>query len=231
MKRLYARVRTVDVSGGFTIALDDKPIRTPGRWPLLLPTRDLAEAIAEEWRGQGAKVRPDTMPLMQLAATAIDHVVIKRTEVETVVLRYAETDTVCYRADQPAELARLQEAAWDPLLDWLEEEHGVRLAVQTGVLPVAQSPEALAGLAEALTEMDAWRLTAFQAAAASSGSFVIALALVDRRIDAEEAFRVAEIDSSFQIERWGEDAEASHRRATLAADLAAARRFHDLLGH
>lgn len=231
MKRLYARVRTVDVSGGFTVALDDRPIRTPGKWPLLLPTRDLGEAIAEEWRAQGSKVRPDTMPLMQLAATAIDHVVIKRSEVEAVVLRYAETDMVCYRAEQPAELARLHEAAWDPLLDWLAEEYGVRLLASAGILPLAQPVEALAGLAEVLAAMDSWRLTAFQAAASASGSFVIALALIDGRIDAHEAFRLAEIDSSFQIERWGEDQEASQRRATLAADLAAARRFHDLLGH
>jgi chaperone required for assembly of F1-ATPase len=231
VKRLYARVRTVDVSGGFTVALDDRPIRTPGRWPLLLPTRDLAEAVAEEWRAQGSRVRPDTMPLMQLAATAIDHVVIKRPEVEATVLRYAETDAVCYRTDQPPELARLEEAAWNPLLDWLAEEYGVRLLVSAGIVPVMQPVEAMAGLAEVLAAMDSWRLTAFQAAASAGGSFVIALALIDRRIDPEEAFRLAEIDSSFQIERWGEDAEALQRRVTLAADLAAARRFHDLLGH
>jgi chaperone required for assembly of F1-ATPase len=231
VKRLYARAGIVDVPEGFAVALDDRPVKTPGRWPLVLPTRGLADAIADEWRGQGTSVRPHTMPLMQLAATVLDHVAIRRAEVEAITLRFAETDTVCYRADQPAELVRLQGATWNPLLDWLAEEYGARLSVATGVLPVEQPPGALAAMADAMAAMDHWRLCAFQAAAASGGSFVIALALMDGRLDAEDAFRAAELDSGFEIDRWGEDAEASARRATVAADLAAARRFHDLLGH
>jgi chaperone required for assembly of F1-ATPase len=73
-----------------------------------------------------------------------------------------------------------------------------------------------------------WRLGAFQSAVASSGSFVIGLALIDGRIDADEAFAAAELDAGFEIDRWGDDAEAARRRAVVATDLAAARRFADL---
>jgi chaperone required for assembly of F1-ATPase len=59
---------------------------------------------------------------------------------------------------------------------------------------------------------------------------VIALALLEGRLDAEGAFEVSQIDETFQIEAWGEDAEAARRRAALAADIAAAARFLDLLG-
>jgi chaperone required for assembly of F1-ATPase len=230
MKRLYTRVGVADMPEGYAIGLDDRPVKTPGRWPLVLPTRNLAEAVADEWRTQGTSVRPETMPLMQLAATVLDHIIPRRRDVEATTLRYAETDTVCYRADAPAELVRLQCVAWDPLLDWLESAFGVRLAVVAGVLPLRQSEEALRTLADAMVAMDPWRLCAFQSATASSGSFVIALALLERRIDAEEAFRLAELDASFEIDRWGEDGEATARRATVARDLAAARRFHELLG-
>jgi chaperone required for assembly of F1-ATPase len=216
---------------GFALALDDRPVNTPGRWPLVVPTRALADAVAHEWRVQGSTIRPETMPLMQLAATVLDHIGLYRAEVMAATLRYAETDAICYRADQPAALVRLQSAAWDPLVEWLAADYGVRLNTVSGIVPVAQPAETLDALRRAMEEMDDWRLCAFQSAASSSGSFVIALALLDGRLDAEDAFRVAEIDASFEIDHWGEDPVATARRATVAADLAAARRFHDLLGH
>lgn len=230
MKRLYVEVQIVQTPHGFAVALDDRPIKTPGRWPLVLPTRALAEGIAGEWREQGTSVRPETMPLMQLAATVLDHLATHRADVEAATLRFAETDLVCYRAEAPPELVRLQRAHWEPLLDWLMEVYGVRLAVTAGILPISQPPEAIQALGAILRGMDDWRLGAFQAATAAGGSFVIGLALMDGRIDAEQAFGAAELDEIYGIGNWGEDAEAARRRATAAADLAAARRFRDLLG-
>jgi chaperone required for assembly of F1-ATPase len=224
-------VTVVDIAEGFALALDDRPVNTPGRWPLVVPTRALADAIAHEWRVQGSTIRPETMPLMQLAATVLDHISLYREQVESATLRYAETDLICYRAAQPPSLVRLQSAAWDPLAEWLTAEYGVRLNIVAGILPVAQPRETLDALRQAMAEMDDWRLCAFQSAAASSGSFVIALALLDGRLDVEAAFQAAEIDASFEIDHWGEDSESTSRRSTVASDLAAARRFHDLLGH
>jgi chaperone required for assembly of F1-ATPase len=199
--------------------------------PIAVPNRALAEAVAEEWRAQEVAVRPHTMAMMQLAATVIDHLPVNRPAIEAAILRFAETDTVCYRAEpgQPTELIRLQKALWDPLLDWMYDRCGVTLKTTEGILPIAQPGETLAKLAEVVAAMDAWRLGAFQSAAASSGSFVIGLALVKGRIDADEAFAAAELDSGFEIDRWGEDAAATARRAVVVADLAAARRFHDLV--
>jgi chaperone required for assembly of F1-ATPase len=230
MKRLYVKVQTVQTPHGFAVALDDRPIKTPGRWPLVLPTRALAEGIAGEWREQGTSVRPETMPLMQLAATVLDHVAIHRAEVEAATLRFAETDLVCYRAEAPSELVRLQRAHWEPLLDWLKDIYGVRLVVTAGILPIAQPSEAILALGSVVRSMDEWRLGAFQSATAASGSFVIGLALMDGRIDTDQAFAAAELDETYGIEHWGDDPVAAQRRATVAADLAAARRFRDLLG-
>ena len=168
------------------------------------------------------------MPLMQLGATVLDHILVNRAAIETVLLRFAETDLVSYRAEAPIALVKLQVTTWNPLLDWLAEAYKVRLNTTTGVIPVNQSA-AIATLGQVLASMSAWKLAAFQAAAAPSGSFVIALALVEGRIDAVQAFEAAELDSSFEIDRWGEDSLATERRAGVAFDLAAARRFHDLL--
>ena len=61
-------------------------------------------------------------------------------------------------------------------------------------------------------------LTALHALTAATGSVVIALALIEGRLDAEAAFAASELDESFQIEAWGEDSEAAKRREALAAD-------------
>jgi chaperone required for assembly of F1-ATPase len=231
VKRFYKSAGVSEGPNGFGVTLDGRPIKTPGRATIAVPRHGLAEAIAAEWDAQQDEIKPHTMPMMQLAATVIDHFPANRPAVEATVLRFAETDTVCYRAEpgQPTELIRLQKALWDPLLDWLADRHGARLRTAEGILAVTQPREALDMLAEVVVAMDDWRLGAFQSAAASSGSFVIGLALVDGRIDADAAFAAAELDSGFEIDRWGGDAEAARRRAVVAADLKAARRFHDLV--
>ncbi len=231
MKRFYKEAAVGEGPGGFGVMLDGRPIKTPGRATMTVPFRRLAETIAAEWQAQDGEIRPHTMPMMQLAATVIDHIPAHRDAVRATTLRFAETDTVCYRAEpgQPTELIRLQKALWDPLLDWLADRHGARLKTAEGILPVTQPREALDRLADVVAAMDDWRLGALQSAAASSGSLAIGLALVEGRIDADAAFAAAELDSGFEIDRWGEDAEAARRRAVVAADLTAARRFHDLV--
>ncbi len=49
------------------------------------------------------------------------------------------------------------------------------------------------------------------------------------RIDAAAAFEAAQLDESYQIERWGDDPEAARRRAAIKADLEAAARLFALL--
>jgi chaperone required for assembly of F1-ATPase len=71
-------------------------------------------------------------------------------------------------------------------------------------------------------------LAALHLATAACGSLVIALALVEGRLDAEQAFAASQLDESFEIELWGEDAEQTERRAALKDDIALARRFIDL---
>jgi chaperone required for assembly of F1-ATPase len=231
LKRFYKEVGVCELPEGFGVTLDGKPIKTPGKVNIAVPTLALAEGIAAEWLAQETDIKPQTMPLMQLAATVIDHLENNRKQIEETVVRFSETDMVCYRADdrEPAELLALQKALWDPLLDWLRDRHGVTLFTTAGVLPITQPREAIAALADVVAGMDTWRLGAFQAAAASAGSLVIGLALVEGRIDADQAFAAAELDAGFEIDRWGEDALATARRASVAFDLNAARRFRDLV--
>ena len=229
MKRVYTEVAVEPAEDGFAIMLDGRPVRTPGRRMLAVPSRALAEAIAAEWRAQGDRVEPRSMPLTRLASTALDLVGQRRPAIVDEIAAYAGTDLVCYRADAPAELAARQHAAWQPLLDWAAARYGAALVVTQGVVPRPQPPEALAALRRAVEAYDDMALVALHAATAAAGSLIVALALLDGRIDAAEAFAASQLDETFQIEAWGEDAEAAARRRAVAADIAAAARFLSLL--
>lgn len=229
MKRVYKSVGVEAASSGWIIRLDRKELRSPAGRPLTLPTSGLAEAIAAEWDSQTGDIRPDTMPLMQFAATAVDLVADNRPAIVASVAAYAETDLVCYRAAYPAVLVARQEAAWGPLIAWIRARYDAHLSVHTGIMPRPQPEATVAALRNAVEARGDWSLSVLQTATGAAGSLVIGLALIEERLDADEAFTAAQLDETFEIEQWGEDAEATARRARLRADLTAARRFADLL--
>lgn len=228
MKRFYKQAHSVPGPDGHRVALDGKPIRTPGKAELLLPTPGLAEAVAAEWEAQTDEIRPSDMPLMQIAATAIDHVAAQREGVIGEVVRYAETDLLCYRAEEPAALAERQAQLWQPLLDWAAEAFEAPLAVTAGIVPTRQPELALVGVRRAVEGLSDMQLTALASLTSACGSLIVALALLHGRINAAEAFDIAQLDETFQIEQWGEDAEAAKRRALLRRDIDAAERFLSL---
>jgi chaperone required for assembly of F1-ATPase len=228
-RRFYKEATAIADGDAWRIALDGKVVKTPARNPLSLPTRPLAEAIAAEWAAQAAKVKPDTMPLMQLASTAIDRVAPDRDRIIAETAGYAATDLVCYRADGPDELIARQATRWDPLIDWLRERYDVSLQKAAGVIAIPQSDQALAALTRAVAAQDDFRLTALGVMTGAAGSLAIGLAVLEGRISPEDAAAAAQLDELYQAERWGIDPEAEKRRANQKADLVAARRFLDLL--
>jgi chaperone required for assembly of F1-ATPase len=229
MKRFYQRAEPAKRAGGYAIILDGKPIKTPGRRDLLVPSEALAAAIAEEWNAQATEVRAAKMPLTRFATTTVDRVATQRDAIIRQTANYAATDLVCYRATHPPELAARQQAVWQPLIDWAVLRYDAPLVVTSGVIPKSQSAESLRAFASAVAAHDDFALTALHVATAACGSLVIGLALTQGHLDAEGAFAVSQLDESFQIEAWGEDAEQAARRRALAADIQAAARFISLL--
>ncbi len=227
MKKFYKTVTVEARDGGHAVLLDGKPIRTPAGKPLVAPTAALAEGIAAEWRGQGERLNPTTMPLTQLLNTALDRMGDGRVRDEAVaeICGYAETDLVCFRAPHPPALAERQRAAWQPLLDWLAERHGAALAVSETLAAPRHAPASLARIAEAVGAFDALRLAALHHATGALGSAVIALALADGRLDAAAAFEAAHVDERHQMDEWGEDAEAKERLERIRADVAVTAEF------
>lgn len=232
MRRVYGAVAVEEAAAGrgFRVTLDARAASTPGRRPLVLPTPALAEAVAAEWRAQRETVEPASMPLTRLVGTAIDLVAGRREAVIDEIAGYAGTELLCHRAEHPAELGRRQHLAWQPVLDWAARRFDAPLRVTRGVVPIAQDGCALAALRRAIAAYDDFALAALHAATAAAGSLLLALALVERRLDAPAVAEASQLDEAFQVEQWGEDAEAVALRAALRAEIALADRLLALLG-
>jgi len=231
MKRFYQETATDAADGGWRVLLDGKPMRTPAKSVLVVPTRALGEAIAAEWRDvpEKSELEVSHFPLTRLAATGLDRVSPQRQRVIDDTAKYAASDLLCYRAGEPASLVERQHRLWQPLLDWSAERYGARLLTGEGTAFVTQPAEAVARLGDAVAAHGDFALSALYNLTHISGSLVIALALSERRLSATDAFAVAQLDELYQIERWGEDPIASQRHDAIRHDLDAGARFLTLL--
>lgn len=229
-RRFWTTASAVPVDGGFTVHLDARPVRTPLRAPLIVPTQALAEAIASEWQAQDGKVDPATMPFTRTANSAVDKVAPQHADVAEMLAAYGETDLVCYRADGPEALIARQAAAWDPILDWSANVLGARLEKTTGVMHVAQPEASLQVLRQRLDAFGPFHLAAFHDLVAISGSLLIGFAVTTGRLTAEAAWTVSRIDEDWQISLWGEDEEAAEVTALKRAAFLQADRFFGLCG-
>ena len=230
-KRFYKEARVEERGGLFSLTLDGRPAKTPGRQALAVPTRGLAEALAEEWAAQGQEIDPSTMPVTRIVNSAIDGVAPRRAEVVDDLVRYAGSDLVYYRAGEPERLARSQEAAWSPILDWARDSHGARFTLAEGVMHVAQPDEAISAIRGAVEQVKSpFALAALHVMTTLSGSVLIALAHAAGRLDLDQAWAAAHVDELFQESVWGEDYEAMERRRRREADFRAASTVYRLAG-
>ncbi|MFC0102973.1 ATP12 family chaperone protein [Sphingopyxis terrae] len=229
MKRFWKTAAIVPQDGGWGIALDGRPVRTPARAPLVVPSEELAEAIAAEWNAQGSDIDPAAMPMTGIANAAIDLATGDRAAFAETIAAYAQTDLLCYRDDRDAALQGEQAAAWNPLLAWAEARHGIEFALAQGVLPIDQPAATVAALREAVHALDPFRLAPLSPLVTIGGSLVAGLALVEDAFAADMLWEAVSLDELYQERRWGADSEAQKARARRAADWGNAARFLRLL--
>lgn len=227
MKRFWTETGFAPTAAGHVILLDGKPMRLPGGEELHVAGSALAEAIAAEWRGMAmqAEVAPAMLPLTQLAATAALRIPPKRAETVAAIAAYGESDLLCYRAAEPGELAGRQQRLWQPWLDWAARRHDALLQVTDGIGFIAQPGPSLAALTAAVAAQDEAGLAALGVLVPLFGSLVLGLAVIEGALAAGEAYALSVLDELYQAERWGEDAEATARRAQKAAEAEAAARY------
>ncbi|MFA5121327.1 ATP12 family chaperone protein [Zavarzinia sp.] len=231
MKRFWKTAAALPTAeGSYTVALDGKPMRTPLKRPLVVPSLALAEAIAAEWNAQPKDVKAENLMLTRFANTAVDRVADLRDEVVAEMAGWAGTDLVSYRATEPEELIARQAAAWDPWVEWLRRRFDVELRVTQGLMPIAQADTTVVRMGLVLAAKSDPELAALHTLVGTLGSLVLALAVAEGELALEEAWAASRIDDDFQIEKWGPDEEAAARAANMRADLGHAHRFLSLLG-
>lgn len=229
MKRFWKEITVGPEGGGWGIRLDERPIRTPARAALVVPTEALAAAIADEWRAVADQVDPRAMPLMGLANAAIDRVLPDRHTFASGLAKYAEADLVCYRAAGPAELARRQEEEWGKLLCWARRRYDVEFATTAGLIHIAQPRATVDRLTHVVTALDAFHLAALSPLVTIGGSLLAGLAVLENAIRPQEVWKAISLDQRWQLEQWGADPEAEAALENRRRDFLAAARFVELL--
>jgi len=229
VKRFWKQAAVVPEAGGWGVALDGKPVRTPARKPLVVPTEALAGAIAAEWNEAAERVDPLAMPLTGLANAAIDRVSADPGQFADGLARYGESDLACYRAQGPRALAELQAQSWDALLAWARRRFDVDFATTTGILHVPQPQATVQRLAHAVASLDPFRLAGLSSLVAAGGSLVAALAVLEGTMAPEKAWEAVTIDERWQAEQWGSDCEAEAALEARRRDFMAGARLLQLL--
>ena len=229
MKRFWKDVAVNEEGDGYSILLDGKPVRTPARAALTVPTDALAEAIGNEWRSVEGDLDPRAMPLTGLANAAIDRVAPDKAAFAEGLAPYAQSDLTCYRATAPHELVAVQELAWDALLGWARRRYDVDFATTQGVIHVDQPSGTVERLSHAVEALDAFHLAGLSPPVTIGGSLVAALALLEQAITPEQAWDAVSIDERWQIEQWGADEEAEKAIENRRRDFMAGARFLGLL--
>ena len=229
MKRFWKSAAAIRAEGGFAISLDGRPVRTPARAELIVPGRQLADAIAQEWASQPEDFDPRQMPLTGLANAAIDRVAPDPAAFADGLARYAETDLTCYRAAEPDELVARQAEHWDRLLDWARGRYDIHFDLVTGIIHRPQPRPTLERLTAAVRALDPFRLAGLSPLVTIGGSLIAGLAVLSGDLDAETAFAATHLDELWQAQQWGEDALATQAREHRKRDFLAAARFLNLL--
>ena len=79
-----------------------------------------------------------------------------------------------------------------------------------------------------LEGLDGFTLAGLHVIASVTGSLALALTVLDGALSGARAFELSRIDETYQVEKWGQDAEAAKRAAALARELDKA---VELIGH
>ncbi|CTQ50125.1 ATP12 family chaperone protein [Jannaschia donghaensis] len=227
-KRFWKGASVEALDQGFTVTLDGRPVRTPLKTLIAMPSRALADGVAAEWDAQPEVIDPMSMPLTRAVNATLDKVVPQRADVAANLAEYGGTDLLCYRATDPETLIARQAAAWDPMLDWAATALGAPLKVTQGIMHVPQPTASIVALRTRVDAMTAWQLTALSEFVTLSGSLILALAAMEGR-DPDDLWPLSRIDEDWQAEQWGEDEEEAARIAVKRGAFAQAGRFLELL--
>lgn len=230
MKRFYREAAVIDQADGFAIALDGKPVKTPGKLPLVMPSARLAHLVVDEWNAQGDKVDPEVMHYTRLVNTTLDRVEPRMADVGAEVAGFGGSDLLCYRADEPEDLISRQAEVWDPYVIWANGYFNIELKTTSGIMPVKQDEKSLTALKDAVMANSPYEMTVLHALTGGLGSLILALAHTKGHANLDDVWAASQLDEMYQVEQWGEDAEDTEKRNELKNEMVVAAILLECLG-
>ena len=225
MKRFWKDVGVAEVDGGWQVTLDGRGMKTQGKRAQIVPNKALAELLATEWAAQGEDIDPAGFPHRDMADYAIDMIATGTDDIVAKLLGYFDTDTLCYRADPDEPLYRRQQEVWEPLVAGFEAREGVSIERASGIIHRPQPDATLAALRTRLDRLDPLELAALFALTSLAASLIIGLSALEADAEPEALWDAANLEEDWQVELWGEDAEATDRRARRLAEFKRAHAF------
>ena len=216
-----------EADGGYAVLLDGRGLRGPKGGAVVVPTRSLADLIAQEWEAQTTTIDLAAMHATRLANTASEAVPTARDATAQSIADYAGSDLVCYFAEGPESLVVRQRQCWEPLLARAEAEEGLVFVRAAGVIHQPQPPATLQRVKDIALGQDDFGLTGLAFGTALFGSAVLALAVHRQWLSGPEAFDASRVDEAWQEAQWGIDAEAAERTARLRGEAAMLQRWFE----
>ena len=230
MRRFWKEVTLEQSTFGHAVRLDGRPVKTPTRNELALPTKRLADAVVAEWEAVEKTIDPLQMPMTGFANAAIDRIAPDRAGFAAAIAAYGETDLFCYRAAAGEPLAERQAAIWDPWLQWARARYDVSFVIVEGIMHQPQPDTSLEKLRAAVVARGTFELAAMAKLAHLSGSLIATLAVVERAGQAQDIWNATCLDELWQEELWGADHWAQKNRNDREGEFMQAARFLELLG-
>ena len=230
MRRFWKEVSLEQSTFGYAVRLDGRPVKTPTRNELALPTKRLADAVVAEWESVEKTVDPMRMPMTGFANAAIDRVGVDRDDFAAAIAAYGETDLFCYRAAEGEALAERQAEIWDPWMNWARDRYDVSFVIIEGIMHQPQPELTLGKLRAAVAARGTFELAAMAKLAHLSGSLIATLAVVEHAGSAQDIWNATCLDELWQEELWGADHWAQKNRCDREGEFLQAVRFLDLLG-
>ena len=167
---------------------------------MVTPSSFLAHCIAMEWDQQQGTITQNNMHLTSLAFTALDNASgLPRAQRTDILLDYLRNDTVLYRQDIPEALFVMQCKHWDALSAWFQQRFGATLTSTMELGSVEQTPQTVTAVRAYVDGLSTWSLEGLYYAAESARSIIVAMALIEGHVDAEQATFLSRLETEYQV--------------------------------
>ena len=202
-KKFWTAIKLKKKESKFGILLDKNLLKTPKEKDCLISNIRIAKDLLKEWSSIQDEINFHNMPVTQICFASLDRKRKEKIILLNKLTEYGMTDLLFYRDTSGTELEKLQSKKWDKLLDWTQNEFNLDFKIVNGIMPVEQPKENYNTFFNELEKLDCISLTALSDIVTLSGSLILGLLLLKKKIISKQAWSLAKVDEEWQRSKWG----------------------------